>query len=224
VAGNGGDTDITLRDNIFAIIPKAKLAAMPFDSHTQSLKDPGFGFALGNGRDGTLYHSISIGTGAAVPAGDYVLLPARFALLPDAYLVELNTSATYRNLQPSQVAYLATGQTVAAGFRSAAGTSVQESQSVGVVVSPGAAVKRSSDYTQSGADFFADAAARGRVAVPRAPWDAGRLTIENATALSLAGSFATAASTALHYTTLHRTIEHSANRRIVQKSMRSKMG
>lgn len=195
VAGNGGDTDITLRDNTYAIIPKAKLAAMPFDSHTQSLKDPGFGFALGNGRDGTLYDSINIGSGTLVPAGDYVLLPARFALLPDAYLVELNTAATYRNLQPSQVAYLANGQTVAAGFRSAAGTSVKESQSVGVVVSPGEAVKRSSDYTQSGADFFADAAVRGRVAAPRAPWDAGRLTIENATALSLAGSFATAAST-----------------------------
>jgi filamentous hemagglutinin family protein len=195
VAGNGGDTDITLRDNTYAIIPKAKLAALPFDSHTQSLKDPGFGFALGNGRDSALYDSISIGTGTAVPAGVYVLLPARFALLPDAYLVELNTSATYRNLQPSQVAYLANGQTVAAGFRSAAGTSVQESQSVGVVVSPGTAAKRSSDYTQSGADFFADAAARGRVAAPRAPWDAGRLTIENATALSLAGSFATSAST-----------------------------
>ena len=195
VAGNGGDTDITLRDNTFAIIPKAKLAAMPFDSHTQSLKDPGFGFALGNGRDGTLYDSIRIGAGAAVPAGDYVLLPTRFALLPDAYLVELNTSATYRNLQPSQVAYLANGQTVAAGFRSAAGTSVQESQSVGVIVSPGEAVKRSSDYTQSGAAFFAEAASRGRVAAPRAPWDAGRLTIENATALSLAGSFATAAGT-----------------------------
>lgn len=195
VAGNGGDTDITLRDNTYAIIPKAKLAAMPFDSHTQSLKDPGFGFALGNGRDGTLYDSISIGSGTLVPAGDYVLLPARFALLPDAYLVELNTAATYRNLQPSQVAYLANGQTVAAGFRSAAGTSVQESQSLGVVVSPGEAVKRSSDYTQSGAAFFAEAASRGRVAAPRAPWDAGRLTIENATALSLAGSFATAAST-----------------------------
>jgi filamentous hemagglutinin family protein len=195
VAGNGGDTDITLRDNTYAIIPKAKLAAMPFDSHTQSLKDPGFGFALGNGRDGTLYDSIRIGSGTLVPAGDYVLLPARFALLPDAYLVELNTAATYLNLQPSQVAYLANGQTVAAGFRSAAGTSVQESQSLGVVVSPGEAVKRSSDYTQSGAAFFAEAASRGRVAAPRAPWDAGRLTIENATALSLAGSFATAAST-----------------------------
>ncbi|MES2099766.1 MAG: filamentous hemagglutinin family protein [Pseudomonadota bacterium] len=194
VPGNGGDTDITLRDNTYAIIPTAKLAAMPFDSHTLALKDPGFGFALGSGRDTALYDSIRIGAGAAVPAGEYTLLPARHALLADAYLVELATGSAYRNLQAGQTTTLANGDVVVAGFRSARGTSVRESQSVGVIVSAGAAVKQSSDYNLSGASFFADAAALERVAAPRAPWDAGRLSIENATALTLSGSFETAAA------------------------------
>lgn len=194
VPGNGGDTDITLRDNTYAIIPTAKLAAMPFDSHTLALKDPGFGFALGSGRDTVLYDSIQIGAGALVPAGEYTLLPARYALLADAYLVELATGPAYRNLQAGQTATLANGDVVVAGFRSARGTTVRESQSVGVIVSAGSSVKQASDYNLSGAAFFADAATLARVAAPRAPWDAGRLAVENATALTLAGNFETAAA------------------------------
>lgn len=195
VPGNGGDSDITLRDNIFALIPNAKLAAMPYDSHTLALKDPGFGFALGSGRDAVLYDSISIGAGSALPAGDYTLLPARYALLPDAYLVELQTGSAWRNLQPGQTATLANGNVVVAGFRSARGTTVRESQSVGVVISPGAAVRRASDYDLNNAAFFADAAALDRVAPPRAPWDAGRLAFLDAATLTLDGRFETAAAT-----------------------------
>ncbi len=194
VPGNGGDKDITLRDNTFAIIPAARLAAMPFDSHTLSLKDPGFGFSVSNGRDGALYDSVAVGAGSSVPAGEYILLPARYALLPDAYLVELQTSPAYRNLQAGQASTLANGDVLVAGFRTARGTSVRESQSVGVVISPGSAVRQRSDYNLSGAAFFADAAALDRLAVPRAPWDAGHLSIENATALTLGGSFETAAT------------------------------
>lgn len=195
VPGNGGDNDITQAANTYAIIPAARLAAMPFDSHTLALKDPGFGFSLGNGRDSALYDSITIGTGASVPAGQYALLPARYALLPDAYLVQLETSSAFRNLQSGQIATLANGKVAVAGFRSALGTTVREAQSVGVLLSPGpAAVRQASDYNLSGAAFFADAAALERLAAPRAPWDAGRLAIDNATSLALGGRFETAST------------------------------
>ena len=193
IAGNGGDRDITLRDNTFAIIPAARLATMPFDAYTLQLKDPGFGFSRDNGRDNVLYDSISVGAVAGVAAGQYVLLPARFALLPDAYLVQINTSAAYRNLAAGQTVNLANGDVVVAGFRSARGTTVQESLSVGVVISPGRATAlQASDYDFSGADFFAASAAANRLAAPRSPWDAGRMQIGAGTALSLAGSVNTA--------------------------------
>ena len=194
VPGNGGDNDITLRDNTFAIIPTARLAAMPYDTQTQSQKDVGFGFALGNARDGVLYDSIQIGAGTLVPAGEYTLLPARYALLPDAFLLELQTGSQYRNLQPGQTTTLATGDVVAAGFRTARGTAVRDSQSVGVVVKPGSAARLSSDYTISGAEFFANAAALERRAAPRSPWDAGRLSIDNASSLAFDGTFRTASA------------------------------
>ena len=192
VPGNGGDSDITLRDNTFAIIPTARLAAMPYDTQIQSQKDIGFGFSLGNARDAVLYDSIQIGAGTLVPAGEYTLLPARYALLPDAYLLEVQTGSAFRNLQPGQTSTLATGDVVVAGFRSARGTTVRESQSVGVVVKPGSAARLSSDYTVSGAEFFANAASLERRTEPRAPWDAGRVSIENVSKVTLDGAFQTA--------------------------------
>ena len=194
VKGNGGDSDITLADSTYAIVPASRLAAMPFDSHTLKARDPSIGFSMTDGRDKVLYDSIHVGTGGAVPAGEYVLLPARFALLPDAYLVELHTGAAYRNLQLGQNLVLPNGATVLAGYRSASGTGLQESQTVGVVVRPGlATARRASDYNLSGASFFAEAAERERQAAAPMPWDAGRLLIDNATALKLDGAFEVAA-------------------------------
>ncbi|OYU00188.1 MAG: hypothetical protein CFE40_02425 [Burkholderiales bacterium PBB1] len=194
VPGSGGDSDITRAANTYAVIPAARLQTSPYDRDTQAPSDPGLGFSLSSGRDTGLYDSLQIGAGGLLPAGEYTLLPARYALLPGAFLVELQTGTAYRNLQPGQATRLPNGQTVLAGFRSARGTSVVDSQSVGVVVRPGAAALLSSDYNLNGADFFASAAALGRLAAPRAPWDAGRLSIADATALTLNGDFDTAAA------------------------------
>lgn len=197
VPGNGGDRDITLAADTYAIIEKSKLARMPFDADVLLRKDPGFGFSVDNGRDAVLFDGLRIGAGAAVPAGDYALLPARFALLPGAQLVQLQTGSAMRNLQPGQTTTLGNGNTVVAGQRLALATGVRESQSVGVVVLPGSAVQRSSDFTLSGATLLAQAAERERVATPAAPWDAGRLLLANAQSLALQGEFRTATGSAL---------------------------
>ena len=196
VSGSGGDNDITLAANTYAVIPTAHLAASPYDTHTQSLADAGFGFALGNGRDATLFDSIRIGDGGVLAAGEYTLLPARYALLPNAFLVELQTGAAFRNLALGQNTRLADGQLVLGGFRSARGTTVTEAQSVGVVIRPGSAALQSSDFNLSGAGLFASAAALTRLAAPRAPWDAGRLVIDNAASLTLDGQFSSSAARA----------------------------
>ena len=197
VPGNGGDTDITVAAaNTFAIIPKARLAAMPYDNDLMMRKDPGFGFSVANGRDTALYDSIDIGTGSTVPAGEYALLPARFSLLPDAYLVQLQTDTIYRSLQPGQTVALVNGSVAAAGHRTAMGTDVRETQSVGVVVLPGSAVQKSSDFTLSGAALFAQSTERSRSTAPAAPWDAGRLGLANVQTLTLQGLFLTDSGTA----------------------------
>ena len=191
VPGNGGDSDATRQDNTFAVLPASRLGAMPYDTDLQFTKDLGFGFSISQGRDNALYDAIDIGAGSAVAAGRYVLLPARFALLPGAYLVQLQTGTSYRNLADGQTSALLNGNTVVAGHRSAMGTGVRESQSVGVVVLPGSALLQRSDFTLSGAALLAEAAERSRLPTPAAPWDAGRLGLAGASKLSLQGQFFT---------------------------------
>jgi len=194
VPGNGGSVDTFSKAGTYAIIPKAKLASMPLDTDTATryARDSiGKATAIGTQSstlDSNVYDSLHIGPGAAVPEGDYVLLPGRYALLPDAYLVQLQTGSAYANLQAGQAASLANGQTVVAGYRTLAGTGIRESRSVGVVLRAGSAATRESDYTVSTASYFSDLAARTDVAAPRIPLDAGRLAITGAQSLSLAGT------------------------------------
>ncbi len=194
VPGNGGSVDTFSKAGTYAIIPKSKLASMPLDTDTATRyarDSSGKATAIGTQSstlDSNVYDSLHIGPGAAVPEGDYVLLPGRYALLPDAYLVQLQTGSAYANLQAGQAASLANGQTMVAGYRTLAGTGIRESRSVGVVLRAGSAATRESDYTVSTSSYFTDLAARTDVAAPRIPLDAGRLAITGAQSLSLAGT------------------------------------
>lgn len=194
VPGTGGSTDTLLKPNTFAIIPKSKLTSMPVETDIASRQDLGFGLLTSN-PDTSVYNSLYIGAGAVVPEGEYVLLPGRYALLPGAFLVQLQTGSNFSNMKPGQTTPLLNGQTVVAGYRTAAGTNVRESTTVGVLVRPGSDALRESDYTLSDSAFFAAAATRDRKPVPRLPIDAGRLTIADVSALTLDGSFRTQAGT-----------------------------
>lgn len=196
VPGSGGDTDIANAADTFAIIPQSRLSSIPYDTFVQLAggRDPGSGFSLANPRDAALYDSLQISEGSPVAAGEYVLLPTRFALLPGASLVQLQTTSAWRNLQPGVAGALPNGERVVAGWRSARGTDLRESQSVGVVVLPGAAVSRYSDYTLSGSRLLADQAARDQRALPASPWDAGRLALLDARRVELTGEFLTQAA------------------------------
>jgi filamentous hemagglutinin family protein len=196
VPGNGGDADLANAANTFAIIPSARLSSVPYDTHLQLAggRDVGSGFVLNNPRDANLYDSITLGAGSRVPAGEYVLLPTRFAVLPGAFLVQLQTASAFRNLLPDQTGSLANGEVVVAAQRGAYGTAVRDSQTVGAVVLPGSAISRYSDYTLTGAALFAERAERAGTALPTSPWDAGRLNLLDANSLTLAGQFLSAAA------------------------------
>ena len=187
VPGSGGSKDTLAQPNTYAIIPKSQLTSMPVDTDIAQTRDVGFGLQTGS-YDKSVYDRLVIGGGAAVPAGEYVLLPGRYALLPGAFLVQLQTGAAYANLQPNQTLALANGQLVASGQRTVGGTDVRESRTVGVIVRPGSAAALESDYTVTTASYFTDLAAQARTASPRVPLDAGRLAISDATALNLSGT------------------------------------
>ncbi len=191
VPGIGGTTDTLIQPNTYAIIPKSRLSSLPVDTDLAARQDIGFGFQSAS-RDTSVYDQLHIGRGSVVPEGDYVLLPGRYALLPGAYLVQLQTGIGYANWQPGQTTQLANGQTVVAGYRTVGGTSIRESNTVGVLVRPGSAATRESDYRLTTSSYFAELAASSRAAAPRVPIDAGQLTFLNAQSLDLSGRFVTA--------------------------------
>ncbi len=194
VPGIGGTKDVLAKPDTYAIIPKSQLSSMPVDTDLAVAQDIGFGL-LTNKYDTSVYDQLHIGRGAIVPEGDYVLLPARYALLPNAYLVQLQTGSTYAHLSPGQTTQLLNGQAVVAGYRVAGGTTVRESNTVGVVVRPGSAATRESDYTLTTSSYLAEQAANNRTPAPRLPMDAGHLLISNTTALTLGGEVVTTPGT-----------------------------
>jgi len=195
VPGSGGSADTLLKDNTFAILPAARLTSAPVDRQISAGKDLGLGPFTAR-PDALTYDAVHIGAGAAVPEGDYMLLPGRYALLPGAYLVTLQTGSAYAKLQPGQTAGLANGQVVVPGYRKIAGTSVREDATVGIVVRPGSAALRESDYALADASFFADRADRLREVTPVAPADAGRLAVAATASLKLDGNIVATAATA----------------------------
>ena len=191
VPGSGGTTDLLRQENTFAVIPTARLTAMPVDTEIAKLQDVGFGLSTLR-QERSVYDSIHIGPGSLLPEGDYALLPGRYALLPGAYLVQLQTTAAYSSLPASSSQTLPSGLTVVSGYRTAAGTAVRESQTVGVVVRPGAAARKESDYNLTGSEFFANLAVQERRNVGALPSDAGAVAISAGVDLRLAGTFKTA--------------------------------
>ena len=182
VPGNGGSKDALIQPNTYAIIPAANLSAMPVDPDI-ALTNP-----LGFGKDNSVYNSIRIGPGGAVPAGTYVLLPGYYGLMAGGYVVQLLTGNTYANLQPGQTATLANGQKVVPGVMAAAGTDVASANTIGVVVSPGSTIAKLADYTVTTSSYFATLAGKNGVAEPRLPTDGGQLAIAATQQLTLDGN------------------------------------
>jgi filamentous hemagglutinin len=168
--------------NTYAIIPAAKLAAAPIDPDIAASSGAGFN------QPASVYDSIRIGAGGAVPAGTYVLLPATYALLKGGYLVQLLTGTAYNNLQVGQTATLQNGQTVVPGVMTASGTSVASSTTLGVVVQPNTVIPKLGDYTVTTSAYFATLSDASRTAVPPLPTDGGQLSIAAAQRLTLDGT------------------------------------
>jgi filamentous hemagglutinin len=178
VPGSGGTTDALANGSVpglYAIIPGLQSAYAPYDAEAT----PGSGLQPGA--------SIYISAGAGIPAGTYALLPARYALLPGAYLVQVQPG--YSNLAPGQVAFLPDGTPVVAGYATFGNTGLHSSGFEAIAVWPGSYGQQLAQYQNSlGSTYFAAAAASAGLPPPPSTTDAGQLSIAVAASLNIEGT------------------------------------
>jgi len=184
VSGIGGSTDLLASTSSFAVIPGfqadyAPYAAFNSNPTTTNLDSaPTYqntALAVGD--------RIHLNASTGLPAGDYTLLPARYALLPGAFLI------TPKTIVPSGSVALADGASLVSGYRfndsAAAGNRIYS----GFEVASGAVVRGRSEYqTYSANQFLASGAALHDAAVPRLPVDSGRLVLAATKSMNVAGS------------------------------------
>jgi filamentous hemagglutinin family protein len=184
IPGPGGSRDVLALENAgnaFAIVPGFAGDYAPFDP----LESRNTAFRMGD--------SVYLSGVDGLPAGVYPLLPARYALLPGAFLV--TPMAGYRDILPDEPLFRLDGAPIVAGRFTAAGTDLMDSRTSGFAIEPQTVVRTRAEYTLTHAsDFFPARAAARDQATPILPNDAGRLTIAAAQALDLGGTFLSTAA------------------------------
>ena len=189
IPGTGGTQDVLGGIQSFAIVPSLKIDVAPYDP----LMSVGSPMQAGE--------AVYLAGGSGVPAGTYVLLPARYALLPGAYLVTPTSGTSYQDMQPGQTFKASDGGTVVAGYETTIGLSDASSRWNGFDVTPASIFMNESQYTvTSGNQFFsaqetaANAAAAGyAVSAMRLPEDSGVLDLIAGSSLTLDGTLRTSA-------------------------------
>ncbi len=187
VAGVGGSKDILSSTTSFAIVPGYQADYAPYapNSSNPVVKDI-FGSDPGYVNSGlTVGSEIYLGASSGLPAGVYTLLPARYALLPGAFLV------TPRSGMPVGTQALPDGSSIVSGYRFNGLNASQASPTLAssFEVDPASVVRARSQFDDFMADsFFTEAAASHDQSVPRLPVDAGHLVLSAVNSMVLKGS------------------------------------
>jgi filamentous hemagglutinin len=178
VPGTGGTHDVLsaqVNPNEFAIVPALNVQFAPFDQHEYA------GSPLQPGQN------VHLAAGSGLPEGDYVLLPARYSILPGAFLVR--SVSGYQDISPGERFNLLDGSTIVAGVRTVAGTDFEDSRTSGFAVRPASAARLQATYTTtSGNNFFARPSSEGVPSAFRIPNDAGTVALRASSQLALDGS------------------------------------
>ncbi len=203
VPGTGGSRNVLSRFNsdlfsstngfqfadgreVYAIVPanSSNLAAI-YDP-IYSSENPG----LYAGEVGKL---VRLEGGSGIPAGDYLLLPGQFAVLPGAFRLVENVGAAAP--LPGEAAALRDGSVIVAGSYGVAGTDLTESQRRSFTVqSQEVFSKFSRIELTDGAESFTELAERQETALPRLPVDAARIVINPLATLAIGAGFNTRAA------------------------------
>lgn len=166
--------------NVFAILPGYTNAVAPRD--------------YDYGQDGGLQpgESIYLSGLATLAAGNYVLLPAHYALLPGAFSVTLTNAG--RDAVAAQNVVNLNGSYSVTGRSSYQGNG--DTRNYAVTVTSGSVVRQQSQYQEySASSFFAAAAKTASTTLPLLPIDGGHLEFNASASLTLDGQFALQAST-----------------------------
>jgi filamentous hemagglutinin len=191
VQGNGGTRDVLNSTTSFAVIPGYSAEYAPYAPfNTSSLatglsSDPGY-------VNGTLAagDQIYLKSANGLPAGVYTLLPARYALLPGAFLV------TPKSGTPGDTVLNPDKSSLVAGYRfnSANPGGANTLLSAWEVASGDVVRTRSAYEDYRAASFFTALAAGTENPVPRLPTDAGRLLLSAAQQLAFGGTLTASTS------------------------------
>jgi filamentous hemagglutinin len=195
VPGPGGTQDVLDCNDCYAIIPSLKANVAPYDP----------AIAASSGTVPQVGEAVYLSAGSGVPAGTYLLLPARYALLSGAYLVTQMAGTAYQDMQPGQTFRVPDGGTIVSGYIAELGTPYGSPRLNGFEVTPSSVFLNYAQYNlTTGNSFFSaqvaaaadtSSAADEAATAMRLPEDAGVLDINAGISLTLDGSLqATAAS------------------------------
>ena len=178
--GPGGSTDVLKTANAvangrYAILPWLKDGYAPYDA--QAFTD--WGLAAGA--------SVEILKDSnGLKAGVYPLLPASYALLPGAYLVNMENG--YRDLSTAQSARSLDGTAVVPARMAVANAGVVDARTMGLTVRKGEYANTLAEYDATLlSKFLPEHGALDEVAIPRLPQDAGTLVIDATKSIALNG-------------------------------------
>ena len=172
VPGPGGSKDVFAgaASGAFAVVPTVKGYA-PQDTDLLKATD-----ASGASASPQIGREITFGAGGPLPAGSYTVLPARYALLPGAFLVSPVASAAPLELGAGIARQ--DGSILVGGRLGDVGTPFANSLPQTFQVSSSALAQTRSEIRQSNAnDYFTSQANSAGTTVPRLPVDAGRLDV-----------------------------------------------
>jgi filamentous hemagglutinin len=185
VPGTGGTTDALGQNpgtgqptipGLYAVLPSLRGQFAAYDPQETPLS----GLTPGE--------SIYLSGVPGLAAGIYPLLPARDALVPGAFLVQVQPTG-YNYIVPGQQAALQDGTPVIAGYLTFGTTGLHSGGYQGVAVWPGSYGQSLAQYSITDAStYFAALASQAGAPPPTLPADAGTLSIQVSTGLNFQGS------------------------------------
>ncbi|HTB81769.1 MAG TPA: filamentous hemagglutinin family protein [Opitutaceae bacterium] len=195
VTGTGGTKDILGSSSGFAVIPGYAADYAPFAPYnnsssnfispdpsdsTKTITDTGYtNSALSVG------DQIYLGASNGLPAGVYTLLPARYALLPGAFLIIPKGGA------PTGTVARPDGSSLVSGYQFNSLNSARTGSPLftSFEVAPQSVVRTRAEYDDSFANNFLSQSAQAQnLAIPRLPLDAGQLVLAATQAMNIEGS------------------------------------
>ena len=186
IPGTGGSRDLLGLEGSFAVIPGDQSAVAPYAPFNPTPLNNSLGGDAGYVNNGhSAGDSVVLAASPGLPAGTYTLLPARYALLPGAFLV------TPVSAPPAATTALPDGSSLASGYRLNGFTGAIAGGGVlaGFEIAPRKVVENRVEYALSRANTFLREAAEQRDGgTPRLPMDSGRLVFAAGNTLEIEGS------------------------------------